>query len=210
VCHRERGEGSGDWVRHSTIDESVTQSRLAAELDPLSPQVFIDSVFALAWQGNYDEARKQVARAEYLDPAFLFVPFGLGWIDLQEGKMAGAVPHFEKATSMEAPYFAIAWLGYAYGASGDRERALKTIDELNSSSLNGYESPFNLAIIYLGMGENEKTLSYLEQARNMDTQWVGWWQRDKIFDPLRSAPRFQKLLVKGYQPSSISPTLISL
>ncbi len=179
-------------------DESIAQSQRAAELDPLSPQVFIDAIFAPALQGNYADSRQQVARAEYLDPTYFFVPWGLGWIDLQQGKVAEAVPYFETAKSMEAPNFVLGWLGYAYGASGDRENAQKMIDELKDKSLNGYVSPFNLAIVHLGMGDTEKALSYLEQARAMDTQWVGWMQRDWIFDPLRAEPRFQTLLVPGF------------
>ena len=106
--------------------ESAQQSQLAATLDPLNPQVFIDAIFAPTWQNDYAAARKQVQRAAQLDPDFFFVPFSIGWIDIQAGKPGQAIPAFRKSVSLQAPPFLIAWLGYAYAASGDRVQALAT------------------------------------------------------------------------------------
>ena len=38
---------------------------------------------------------------------------------------------------MGAPAFVSAWLAYAYGASGDRDRALAEVEDLTNMSLNG-------------------------------------------------------------------------
>ncbi len=40
-----------------------------------------------------------------------------GWVDLQQGNVRAAIPELEKAAAMEAPPFATAYLGYAYGAA---------------------------------------------------------------------------------------------
>jgi predicted Zn-dependent protease len=55
-----------------------------------------------------------------------------GWIDIQAGKVADAIPHFQKAKALESPPFVTAWLGYAYGATGDRKRALAALEEVLS------------------------------------------------------------------------------
>jgi hypothetical protein len=57
-------------------------------------------------------------------------------------------------------------------------------------------SPFNLALIDLGLGDRERALSYLEQSYAADSQWLGWLNGDRIFDPLRSDPRFVALMKK--------------
>ena len=97
---------------------------------------------------------------------------------------------------MESPAFVGAWLGYAYGASGDRTRALAEIEGQKKNSLHSYIPPFNLAIVYLGLGDREKALDYLEGAYAADSQWLGWLKNDRIFDPLRSEPRFVALMRK--------------
>ena len=85
---------------------------------------------------------------------------------------------------------------YAYGASGDRARALAELADLNKTSLRGSVTPFNLALVSLGLGDHARAVSYLEQAHASDSQWLGWLKGDRIFDPLRSEPRFAALMRK--------------
>jgi hypothetical protein len=39
-------------------------------------------------------------------------------------------------------------------------------------------------------------LSYLEQSYAADSQWLGWLKGDRIWDSLRSDPRFVALMKK--------------
>ncbi len=178
------------------VEESIAESRRAAELDPLSPQVPLDAIFALAWQGHYQAAKEQARRAADLDPTFFFPPWAYGWIDIQAGKVKDAIPHFQKAKAMGSPAFVSAWLAYAYGVSGDRARARLELEDLKKTSLRGSVTSFNLALVSLGLGEHARAVSYLEQAHASDSQWLGWLKGDRAFDPLRSEPRFVALLRK--------------
>ena len=95
-----------------------------------------------------------------------------------------------------APPFIGAWLGYVYGASGDRTRARAQIDELNKRALHGYVPPFSLALVYIGLGDHQRALDYLEQAYATHSTWMTFLKMDKVFDSLRSEPRFIALLKK--------------
>ncbi len=178
------------------FEEAIAEGRRAVELDPLSPQVPLDLSIALAWQGQYQAAKEQARRAADLDPTFFFPPWENGWIDLQAGKVKDAIPQFQKAKAMESPAFVSAWLAYAYGVSGDRARALAELEELKKSSLRGSVTAFNMALVSLGSGDHARAVSYLEQAYASDTQWLGWLKNDRIFNPLRSEPRFVALMKK--------------
>ena len=179
------------------LDESIAEGRRAAELDPLSPQVPIDAIFAFAWQGKYQAAKEQTRRAADLDPTFFFPTWAYGWIDIQAGKVKDAIPQFQKAKAMGSPAFVSAWLAYAYGASGDRARALAELEELEEAVAAwlchgvqpGARVPRPPAI-------TPARSSYLEQAYASDSQWLGWLKDDRTFDPLRSEPRFVALLRK--------------
>jgi adenylate cyclase len=178
------------------LDEALAESKLAAELDPLSPEILLDAIFALAWQGNYEAAMEQANKAVDLDPAFFLPRFAQGWINIAAGKIGDAIPELQEANVLESPSFVAGWLGYAYGATGDRTRAMAVIEELNRKSMHGYVPPFNLAIIYLGMGDSGRAMDYLEQAYSAHSQWLCWLKMDRIFDPLRKEPRFIALMKK--------------
>lgn len=85
---------------------------------------------------------------------------------------------------------------YSYGMTGDRASAMAVIEELNRKSLHGYVPPFNLGIVYLGMGDSGRALDYLEQAYSAHSQLLCWLKMDRIFDPLRKEPRFIGLMKK--------------
>jgi len=177
-------------------DESVVEGQRAAELDPLNPAIAIDNTLAFAGQGKFQKARDEARRGMQLDPTFFFPQMQFGWFDLQEGNARAAIPELEKANAMEAPPFVTAYLGYAYGAAGDKAKALATIEEIKKKGIGDFVPPFNLAIVYLGLGDHARALDYLEQAHAADSQWMMYLKLDRIFDPLRADPRFIALMEK--------------
>jgi tetratricopeptide (TPR) repeat protein len=176
------------------FDEADAEGRRAAELDPLSPQVLIDAYMAPLFRKDTAAARDLARRAGELDPSYFFPVMILGWIELEVGNYRAAIPYLERAAGMEAPPFVTAYLGFAYGAAGERARALGTLERLRTISPGGRVAPFNLALVHLGLGDKAKAIDYIEQAMAADSQMIPWLGRDAIFDPLRSEPRFQALL----------------
>ena len=115
---------------------------------------------------------------------------------MKSGKFREAIPALKKAKAMESPPFVTAYLAFAYGAAGDREAAMVELAELKKISRDGKVLPFNLALVYLGLGDRARTLDNLERALAADSQMMPWIGRDAIFDPIRSEPRFVALLNK--------------
>jgi len=70
------------------------------------------------------------------------------------------------------------------------------LENLKQKSLHGVATPFDQAVVFLGLGDRARALGCLEQAYAADSQWMGWLKGDRIFDPLRSEPRFVALLKK--------------
>jgi TolB-like protein/class 3 adenylate cyclase/lipoprotein NlpI len=178
------------------FDESIVEGRRAVELDPLDPAIAIDNTMALVGQGQFQKAQDEARRGAELDPTFFFPQMQFGWFDLQQGNARAAVPKLEKAAAMEAPPFVTAYLGCAYGAAGDKAKALATIEEIRKKGVGTFVPPFNLALVYLGLGDHALALDYLEQAQAADSQWMMYLKVDRIFDPLRADPRFVALMEK--------------
>ncbi|HEX2344543.1 MAG TPA: hypothetical protein VHI98_29000, partial [Vicinamibacterales bacterium] len=141
-------------------------------------------------------AKELARKAAELDPMYFFPVMIDGWADLEVGKFREAIPALKKAKAMESPPFVTAYLAFAYGAAGDREAAMIELAELKKISRDGKILPFNLALVYLGLGDRVRTLDNLERALAADSQMMPWIGRDPIFDPLRSEPRFAAILNK--------------
>jgi len=176
------------------LEESLAESRRARELDPLSPLMVADAATSLTWQGRFEEAKTAIADALALDANFFYVHWIAGWVELQAGRPSDAIPALKRATEMESPPYALAWLGYAYGAAGEAERARETLEEIKRRSPTGYVPAFNRALVHLGLGDRGRALDDLEEAYASSSQSLAYLKPDRVFDPLREEPRFVELI----------------
>ena len=176
--------------------EAIAESARAIELDPLSPQILVDATMPFLFQRKLTEAKALSRKAAELDPTFFFPVMVDGWGNLEAGRYGDAIPFLEKAKTMGAPPFVSAFLAYAYGAAGDRARAMTELASLKKMSADGTVLPFNMALVNLGLGDHAGALNNLEQAWAADSQMMAWLGQDRIFDPLRAEPRFVALLKK--------------
>jgi hypothetical protein len=71
---------------------------------------------------------------------------------------------------------------------------------LKDRSKTKYVSSYQFAVIYLGLGQNERAIAALEEAYRERSTLVGYLKMDPRFDVLRSDPRFQDLLRRIHLP----------
>jgi tetratricopeptide (TPR) repeat protein len=178
------------------FDEAVAEGKRAAELDPLSPQVLIDATMPYLFRKDSAGVLALAKRAAELDTTYFFPVMVEGWLRLELGNPRAAVPDLRKAVNMGAPPFVTAYLANALGAAGDRAGAMRELESLKKMSPDGKVLPFNLALVYLGIGDHAHALDNLEKAYGADSQLLAWLGQDAMFDSLRSEPRFVELLRK--------------
>ena len=68
--------------------------------------------------------------------------------------------------------------------------------ELEDLAKQEYVSPTAFATIYLGLGEKEIALDWLEKAYEQQDIACWYLKIDQIYDSVRNEPRFQALLKK--------------
>ena len=147
------------------FDEAIAEGKRAIELDPLSPADPRSTLPSRSCSSGTRAPAKELARkAAELDPTYFFPVMVEGWTDLEAGKFRDAIPALRKAKAMESPPFVTAYLAFAYGAAGDREAAMVELGELKKMSRDGTVLPFNLALVYLGLGDHARALDNLEKA----------------------------------------------
>ncbi len=172
-------------------DEAINEFRRAEELDPLSPLSSEYVGFAMEKARRYDEAIAANQQTIALFPDFAPGHWALGMAYRQKGMYQQAISEFKKAIELSPgrPDF-LATLCHAYAVSGNKNEALKITHELEAS----HAPAFALALVYLGLGDRDRTFSLLEQAYEEHFPIMPEALQDPLFDPIRPDPRFQTLL----------------
>jgi TolB-like protein/Tfp pilus assembly protein PilF len=147
------------------MDEAIERITHAQELDPYSAIINVNVGSILMLAGRGDQAIEQYHKALAIDPDFAFGHIFLGQAYLRSNMKDQAIAEIQKAVTLSGSTLARANLAYAYGVSGMKDRAKEVLSGLIESSKKDYVSPFVLAIIYAGMGEEEGVLACLEKAR---------------------------------------------
>jgi tetratricopeptide (TPR) repeat protein len=121
----------------------------------------------LPGKGTIKRRWSKPGRGLDLDPTSYFAQYAIGYADIQAGKISQAIPELQKSKEIAAAY-----LGYAYAASGDRSRAMGVLEELQQESARRYVSSVWPAIIYLGLGDRQRSLQGLGKAYEARDPWL--------------------------------------
>ena len=85
--------------------------------------------------------------------------------------------------------------GLAHGeaVAGNREEAQKILQGLNEMAKKEYVSPFYVALVYTGLGEDNQALDWLEKAHKDRSNGLIFIAVDPELDSLRSLAKFKDL-----------------
>jgi len=173
--------------------EAVAELEKAQNLDPLSLIIGTDLAEELLIAQRYDEALKQIRKTLNLDPFFALAHYVLGEVLAQKQMNSEAIAEFQKAIELSPGSTAFsANLAYAYAVSGKKDNAMDILNDLKNGSHYASSDLPEIALIYVGLGEKDQAMSWLERAY-ADRFNPGVLLRP-AFDPLRSDPRFEALL----------------
>src|SRR6184192_2842164 len=180
------------------LDEAIAKDKKAIELDPLNS--FFQSALAyfLYHARRYDDAIVQVKKTLELDPASTLGRHLLGCCLLWKGDTAGAIAEFQRSKIVVTGAWYQGLLGYAYAISGDRPKAEQMLRELEEMAKRQYVNSSAFAAIYLGLGEKEKALDWLDKAYENQESACWLLKVDPIYDSMRNEPRFQALVQKVF------------
>ncbi len=175
--------------------ESLAEINRARELDPLSISVNFSLGWRLYMARQYDQAIEQLRNTLDMDPNFALPRLVLGQSYEQKGSYEQAIAELQKTANIshDSP-LVLGALGHAYAVAGQRTEAEKVLSRLMEQSKKQYVSPFYVAIIYVGLRENEKAMDWMEKAYQDRSNAVVFLKVDPQLDTLRSNPRFQALL----------------
>jgi tetratricopeptide (TPR) repeat protein len=182
----------GEYFVGRDASKGVAILREAQDLDPLSP-VIGQFIFAqYFFNRRYDEAFTEAQKTLQLDQNDPNSRAYLAFIYSAKGNHGEAIAILEDLRQQLPTSQTLGLLGMEYALTGRRNDALTIIAAINELSKQQYTSPYDVAVVYTGLGDKEQALAWLEKAREDRAEWMIWLRLDYSFDSLRSDPRLEE------------------
>jgi TolB-like protein/Flp pilus assembly protein TadD len=187
--------GYAKWLLcQGRTDEALAWVQRARELDPLGGAgitpvggVALTNGFILFYARRYDEAIRELRND---DPDHWYLGLAL----IANGQPDEAIPVLEKALGPDRNPMVMGVLVRAYAHAGRRSEALHLVDELKRRQQKSYVAAAPFVNAYLGLGDNEQALAWLERAYQEQSNMLQLIKVHPYFDPLRGDPHFVDLV----------------
>ncbi|PWT96283.1 MAG: hypothetical protein C5B55_00200 [Blastocatellia bacterium] len=178
------------------FDEAIAEAKRTAELEPLS---FVASSH-LGWiyylSGQTDKSIDQCRKILEIDPTSFPARRYLGLAYEQKGMYTEAINEFQTGVKLSGSPLMLALLGHAYAASGKKAEAQQVLSDLEQLQSQRYVSPYTVAAIYAGLGNQDEAFKWLEKAVDERDIWLMNLKVDPVFAKLHSNRRFGDLLAQ--------------
>jgi TolB-like protein/DNA-binding winged helix-turn-helix (wHTH) protein/Tfp pilus assembly protein PilF len=171
-------------------DEALVQMHYADELDPFNIAVKEIEAWVTYASRRYDLALEQFENLGDDD--------GLRHVYREKGMYPEAIAAQERWTathpSESRDSYPLAVLASIYGLQGRKDEGEALIKELKEIARHRYVSGFFFAEAYVGLGQKDQAITWLERAYEEHDQWMVFANAYPGLDRLRSEPRFQALM----------------
>jgi len=176
------------------FDEAIAEAKRTDELEPLS---FVASSH-LGWiyylSGHNDKAIEQCRKILERDPSSFPARRYLGLAYEAKGMYPEAIAEFQTGVKLSGSPLMHALLGHAYAASGKTAEAKQVLNDLQQLQGQRYVSPYTVAAIHAGLGNQTEAFKWLEKAVEERDIWLMNLKVDPVFAKLRSQRQFNDIL----------------
>ena len=195
-------DASDVWTHHfyaallsatGRTKESLAMTRRAVVLDPLGARTTMHIGLHLFWNRRYEEAIAVLQHTLVLDSSFSRARGVLGRALLAAGRPEEALAQLRHERVEYGSFEPKALLAHALAATGSTGEARAILAQYEARSRTTYVSPVNLMAIYLGLGEINRALDWLERVPG-DRGLMIFPISDPMYDVLRGMPRYERVL----------------
>jgi serine/threonine-protein kinase len=191
-----------EWYGHYLITrnhlaEAQAETSLALDLDPVSPLLNSARAETFFYARDYDNAIAQARRTLEQYPNNLYAGFWLASAEREKKLYSEAVPGFAQLSKMavDNPAMLMAY-GHVLAVSGDKVHAQRVLSELKQLAKRRYVPAIYFAAMYVGLGEKDAAFTWFDKAFLERNDRLAYLAVDPLSDPVRSDPRFTKLLAR--------------
>jgi len=183
------------------LEQAEVEAGEALELDPLCPESHFVMALVLWFRRQYDRAEASIQTTLELGGANPFSQWVGGVIAALQGRHDEAIAKCETAVRLygRAPMLS-ACLGMIYGFTGRSAEAREMLAQIEQAAGAMYVSPLYRAWVYVGLGETDQALEWLDRAIEARDPHILHLPAKPVYDRLRGDPRFDALLRKMRLP----------
>jgi Tfp pilus assembly protein PilF len=120
-----------------------------------------------------------------------------GFLLLHVARYMEAVEYFKKAIAVEGIRYPrmLGWMGAAYAKAGDRDSAMKIIDELKMrlSKKEHGSIAFFIAVIYAALDDKKSAMHWIKISYDSHDMEIPWLVTEPQFKTLHNEPEFKQL-----------------
>jgi tetratricopeptide (TPR) repeat protein len=183
-------------------DEALVITQQALVLDPLSLILGAMRGQFLYHAGRNSDSIEQFKITLGMEPRFWVGQICAAKVYEKVSRYADALAACEQAWEFSGGNTeALSIAGYVHAVSGDRAKAETTIHQMLELKKKRYVPPYNVALVFAGLGEKEEAIQWLQDAfadRDVHMPFL----LDHKWNGIRPTPQFQELVSRVGLPSS--------
>ncbi len=177
--------------------EKAVQSLEEAEImDPLSPVITQSLSNMYIFAERYDDAIRQADELLEMNPQMRIAIEMKGWATGLKGDWQGALQFFEEVQRLtNHPLKGWMGAGFAYGKLGMKEKAREVIQKMEQRQRDepGVVIDIDLASVWFGLGNMDKTFYYLNKCVDKRMGPVSYFLEYPTYKGIKDDPRYEDL-----------------
>jgi len=172
------------------MKEAISEAKSAQEAEPLSLSTIANTGWVSFLARDYEQSIEQCTKSIEMDPSFAPAYVYRAMAYEQKGMFDKAIADLETARGLQPGPALFGALGHAYARSGNKAKAQIVLAELKELSGKRYFPAYQMALVHIGLGQNDEALALLEKAYEERYPWLIHLNVEPRLDPIRSDPRF--------------------
>ncbi|MBK6797042.1 MAG: tetratricopeptide repeat protein [Acidobacteria bacterium] len=104
-----------------------------------------------------DEAEAELNQTLEINSGFVLTFLVFGMLSYYRKEYDKSIEYLQKTIEMSEEKLGMGWLGFVYGISGQQDKAQNILDRLTKIGESRNISPLDKALIYAGLGNNDKS-----------------------------------------------------
>jgi TolB-like protein len=175
------------------FDEARAEAERARQLDPLSLAIAVDTALIDYYSRHYERAASKLEAVIAMDSTFPRAHLVRNaYVEL--ARFEDALADIDADTAGAGGLWNASCLAYVQGRAGHTAEAERQVADVLKRNRPGETDPGIVFWAYVGVGDRERALEWLEKAYAQHSSILTSLKVDPAYDSLRADPRFQDVL----------------